>query len=168
MLKQNITLIGMAGAGKTTVGKKLAEKLGFEFIDIDEIVVTKEGASLPKIINKIGEKAFIELEEKYTLALGKIKKSIISPSGSSVYSSCAMNFLKEISTIIFLDVDYKIIEERILCRKDNNIIGLKEKGIKRLFLERHKLYEKYADFSIQINSSDAEEIADRIVKLIKN
>jgi len=168
MNKLNITLIGMAGAGKSTIGKLLAQELNYVFIDTDEVMAGGEGLEIHTIIKKFGEGRFKEIEEKYILGLGNIKNSVISPGGSVIYSDKSMNFLRQNSIIVFLDAPYTKIQQRLRKRKHLSIIGLKQKGLKRLFSERLKQYRRYADITVRIESKSSKKIVREVLDLIKH
>jgi shikimate kinase len=166
-MKNNITLIGMAGAGKSAVGKELAKKLNSDFIDIDLALVKKYGLKLQKIIDRYGEEKFLRFEEKEVLTLSKNKNYIISPGGSIIYSEKAMKFLKKNSIIIFLDVLLEMIELRIKDCETRGIIGLKDKSVAEIFKERKSLYKKWADIAIKIkNNMTVNHIAEIIISKI--
>ena len=165
----NITLIGMPGAGKSFIGKKLAKKIKYKFIDIDERIKKKTKLSLQYIINNLGEDKFLDIEEKTILELGDFNNCIISPGGSVIYLPKAMKFLKKNSIIVFLDVSFEIIKKRITNQETRAIIGLKKKTLKTIFNERLILYKKYADITIKIfNNSGSDVVIKNIIqKLIK-
>ena len=160
----NITLIGMAGAGKSTVGKRIAKKLGYDFIDIDYVIEAKTGMKLQQIIDKMGDEKFIEIEEKAVLDLEGLKNYVFSPGGSIIYSQAAMDFLKRNSTIIFLDVPFKVIDARLRNRANRGIIGLKNKPLETLFNERLILYKKYADITVPFQERINDEAIGRIIE----
>lgn len=145
----NITLIGMSGAGKSLVGKELSKIMKYNFIDIDETIEKKNNLKLQKIIEKIGKKQFLKLEERAVLEIGKTDNLVISPGGSVVYSEKAMHFLKTISKIVFLDAPLNDIKSRISDFSTRGIVGL-EDGLEKLFDERLQLYKKYADITIKV------------------
>jgi shikimate kinase len=145
----NITLIGMSGVGKSLVGKELSKNIKCNFIDIDETIEKKHNLKLQKIIEKFGKKKFLKLEENAVLEIGKTDNLVISTGGSVVYSEKAMNFLKAISKIVFLDAPLNDIKNRIPDFSKRGIVGL-ENGLEKLFDERHQLYEKYADMTIKV------------------
>ena len=147
----NITLIGMAGAGKSIIGKRLATRLGYQFIDPDEIIEKKMNLGLQQIIDQFGEGCFLEIEEQAVLDLGPVDHLVISPGGSVVYSEKAMRFLKESSAVIFLDAPFESIQRHIPDQSRRGIIGLKKKDLKTLFRERQSLYQKYSDITIQLS-----------------
>lgn len=164
----NITLIGMAGVGKSVIGKKLAEKLHYNFIDIDEIIEKKLNLKLQEIIDKFGEPNFLKIEEETILKLGKFYNSVISPGGSAIYSINAMNFLKNNSTIIFLNASSESIKNRIVNQSTRGIIGIKEKNFEILFHERIPLYKKYAKITIEVSEDfNVNAIVKEITKKVK-
>jgi shikimate kinase len=161
----NITFIGMPSVGKSTIGKKIALELGYKFIDIDKIIENKEGINLQTILNKIGDSQFIKLEEQSVLGLSFVKNTIISPGGSIIYSDKALNYLKSISTIIYLEVSLKEIEKRLSSSKElRGIVGLKHKTLAKLYNERIILYKKYADIQIDVTGKNLDIIVQEIKK----
>ena len=106
----------MAGAGKTSVGQALAERINYKFIDTDKVIEDTHISSLQGLLERYGYLKLREIEEKEVLSLS-IDGSIISTGGSVVYGSEAMNFLKENSTIIYLEMSLEQIHKRILIFK---------------------------------------------------
>lgn len=164
MKKDNITFIGMPGSGKSTISKLLAKELNFELIDCDKYIEKKEKKSLHQIIDNKGDDFFLKIEEKRILELLPLKKSILDPGGSIIYSSKTMNRLKKFSVIVFLNVSFKIIKERLTNKTTRGIIGLKSKSIMNLYKERIPLYKKYADITINCNKKSNKEIINEIIK----
>ncbi len=163
----NITFIGMPGAGKSTLGKKVAELLHYRFIDIDLLIEQKEKLKLPEVLAKYGEKRFLELEEETIFSLGVLQNSILSPGGSVIYLEKAMEFLKNNSIMVFLDVPFPMIERRI-GSAPRGIIGLQEKSLEQLFLERKILYEKDADAVVKVlENSDVEDVVGEALAILK-
>jgi len=159
----NITFIGMSGVGKSTIGRKLASDFGYKFIDIDKIIENKEGINLQTILDKMGDSEFIKLEEQSVLGLSFVKNTIISPGGSIIYSDRALNYLKSISTIIYLGVSLKEIEKRLSSSKKlRGIVGLKHKTLTELYNERVPLYEKYADIQIDVTDKNLDIVIQEI------
>ncbi|WP_135612281.1 shikimate kinase [Methanococcoides sp. AM1] len=161
----NITLIGMSGVGKTTIGKLLSKKLGYGFVDIDSLIKKKIGMSLQSFIDKSGDNAFLELEEQVVLDLEPSGNCIIATGGSMIYSEVAMEHLRTLSTIVYLDAPFGRIARRIDPSK-RGVVGLKEKSLKELYHERKVLYEKYLDIHIKIEKGERKSaIADRIIAI---
>jgi len=155
----NITLIGMAGAGKSTVGRVLAKRLDYTFIDVDRLITENIGMPLQTLIDNEGDSALIRLEEEAILKLGQVDNCIISPGGSVVYSEKAMEHLKKIS--------FRSIIRRLPNARKRGIVGLRDRSLKELFEERMTLYRKYADFSIKLKGKEnINEIAEKIIELV--
>ena len=162
----NITLIGMAGVGKTTVGKELAKRLNYKFIDIDNLIEEKNKMKLQQIVSSFGDEKFIEIEEKAVLELGRLENTIISTGGSIIYSKNAMNYLKNNSKIVFLNGSFETIEKNLKNQRTRGLVRLKT-SLKELFYERLPLYRKYADISINVpDPFDIEGIIKEITNKI--
>jgi shikimate kinase len=153
----NITFIGMAGAGKSVVGKELAKQLEYDFIDVDSVIEEKYNKTPQELIDEFGDEKFLEIESTEVLNI-KVDKTIISPGGSIVYVPEAMEHLKNISTIIYLQVPFEVIEERINVN-ERGLIGIKEKSLRELSEQRYSLYEKYADIKIPYKENSSVESA---------
>jgi shikimate kinase len=162
----NITLIGMSGVGKSQIGKLLSEKLNYRFIDIDRIIENANGKKLQDILDNLGDERFIELEENAILSIGETTNSVISLGGSSIYSDRAMNFLKSTSKIVFLNAPLEKIKRRTVNFSERGIVGLKKKGLEKLFEERLALYKRYADITINLKDFNNELIVSRIIENI--
>jgi shikimate kinase len=162
----NITLIGMAGAGKSTIGRVLAQHLNYTFIDVDCLITEKAGMALQALIDKQGDLALIKFEEEAILKLEHVDECIISTGGSVVYSEKSMEHLKKVSKIIFLDTPFRSIVKRIRNKRNRGIVGLRDRSLKELFEERVVLYKKYADFTIRIKEREnIQKIVEKIIRL---
>jgi len=160
----NITLIGMAGAGKSVAGKDLAQRLSFDFIDTDKIIEKKLGKKLQQIIDEAGEEEFLRIEEKMITGLKLVDRCVIATGGSAVYSKKAMAYLAKRSLIVFLDAPIAAISKRIPDKDTRGIINLK-KGLRLLHKERLPLYKQYADLTIRVRPRyDRGCIAEEIIK----
>ncbi len=146
---QSITLIGMPTSGKSTIGKILAEKLGYNFIDLDDLIKEKTGKSYDEILEQDGEKKLLDLENKYTLELDFENLDIIfSPGGSIIYSPEAMEKIKKETKIIYIE------------------LPLKERGLKKLFEERDLFYRDFADDIIKADGFKEIELVEIILGMI--
>jgi len=163
----NITLIGMAGAGKSVIGRALARKIAAKFIDTDKVIEAETGMKLQEIIDGTGEKDFLRIEEKSILNLDITDKCVISTGGSVVYSRKAMMFLKKRSIIVFLDTPLRTISTRVTNKATRGIIHLR-KGLIAIYRERLALYKKYAGVRVRLKKGyDKQHIVKYIVKKIK-
>ncbi len=162
-----ITLIGMPGAGKSSAGKRLASILGYEFIDTDKLVIDDSGTGLQDIVNDLGDKALIGAEEQTILSLDLKDNCIIATGGSVVYSDKAMQFLKENTVLVYLDVPFDTIVTRLSDLATRGVVGLKEKGLQGLYDERTGLYRTFADHTIVVESKDkVKDVAEKIIQQI--
>lgn len=164
-MKENMILIGMPGAGKSTVGVVLAKTLGLGFVDSDLVIQDREGRLLQEIINSDGMDALLKCEEA---AVRSIEGSgmVIATGGSVVYKDGAMAHLKALGKVVYLRVSFEEIDRRI-----NNIstrgIAIREGAtLKDVYAERVALYETYADITIDCNKT-VEDTVDAIVGMIK-
>ena len=169
-ISKAITLIGMPTSGKSTVGKILAKKLGWDFIDLDDLIKEKTGKSYDEILEQEGGEKLLEFENKFTLELdfGNSKKGIIfSPGGSIIYSPKAIKKIKNETRVIYIELPFHEIEKRLKERSiKGGIVGLKEKGLKKLFEERSLAYIKIADDSIKFDNLNEDKTAFKVLKLI--
>lgn len=166
--RDNIVLIGMPGAGKSTVGVVLAKALAWDFIDSDLLIQKHAGKKLTDIIAESGISKFIELEgEINSQIVGK--NQVIATGGSVVYSSKAMEALSAIGTVIYLKLNYRDIRNRLGNFKDRGIVLNKEQTLFDLYKERTPLYEKYADLVVKIHSNASiHKNVDIIVEALQN
>ena len=163
--KTNITLIGMPASGKSSVGVVLAKRLGKKFVDTDIVIQEKYGKLLKELIEEHGDEGFREIEDEVNAGLD-LDNSIISPGGSVVYGEKAMQHLKEISVIIYLELSYTAIKSRLGDLRERGITLKEGQSLKDLYLERVPLYEKYADITVnELKKSLAktiDEICERL------
>ena len=164
-MKSNLTLIGMPGAGKSTVGIILAKNLSFGFIDTDVLIQINQQKSLQQILDESGHLNLRKVEEREIMKLN-IRSHVIATGGSAAYSTNAMSHLLNISKVIFLEVSFEEIERRIHNFKTRGIAKTEDQTFRDLYDERQSLYKKYADIIIDCNRSDQEEIAMRIAESI--
>ena len=157
----NITLIGMAGVGKSVIGKKLAEVLCYQFIDIDERIEEKFGLKLQEVLDRFGDQRFLKIEEQTILELGPIHRAVISPGGSAVYSKKAMTFLKSHSVLVFLDAPFETIKKQIPNLDSRGIVWHKKKDLSLLFQERRPLYRAFADITIAMPAKSHPDVIVR-------
>lgn len=159
-MTSNIILIGMPGAGKSSVGIVLAKVLGFEFIDTDLLIQKETGKLLWQIIEDDGIDAFLEIEEKVNCSV-EARHAVIAPGGSAVYSDLAMQHFKEMGTVVYLEADFRTLEKRIGNFEHRGVICKVGRNLIDIYNERLPLYEKYADITIhQDSDSITKTLAD--------
>ena len=159
--KTNITLIGMPASGKSSVGVVLAKRLGKKFVDTDIVIQEKYGKLLKELIEEHGDEGFREIEDEVNAGLD-LDNSIISPGGSVVYGEKAMQHLKEISVIIYLELSYTAIKSRLGDLRERGITLKEGQRLKDLYLERVPFYEKYADITVNEMKKSLAKTIDEI------
>ncbi len=163
---RNVVLIGMPGAGKSTVGVLLAKTLLMDFTDTDLLIQKETKKALCDIINENGTEYFIRLEEEVILQQS-FMNSVIATGGSAVYGERAMKRLGESSVMVYLKVSLPELIKRLGDITTRGIAMDKDTGIPDLFAERSPLYEKYADFTIDCTDKTPEECVGIIAKKLK-
>ncbi len=158
----NIVLIGMPGAGKSTIGVLLAKSLLCDFADTDLVIQKKYGCSLCDIIKKEGTEKFIEIEDE-VLSDCNFENTVIATGGSAVYGENAMKNLKENSVTIYLSVSVTELQKRLQNIHTRGVAMKEGTTIADLYSERKPLYEKYADFTVDCDGLTAEECVEKIV-----
>ncbi len=165
MKYMNITLIGMPGAGKSTVGRIVAERMGLLFIDIDKELEKKFGMTLQQLLDELGEEAFLQAEQTAILTLDPGENSLISPGGSVVYSTRAMECLKSRGKVVYLDVPTELLEGRIHTDSRGVVHG-QNMSLRELYDERNPLYRKWADVVVELIDAAPEENAALVLNAL--
>jgi len=164
---KNIILIGMPGSGKSTIGVVLAKKLGYRFIDSDLLIQEKYGRTLERLIEENGDAGFIQLENDVNCSID-VKKTVIATGGSAVYGTQAMEHFKDIGVIIYLDVSYEELEERLGSLKERGVVSNGKATIEEIFEDRKNLYKKYADITVLLDKKLLRESVEEIYDLVAN
>lgn len=163
MISKNIVLIGMPGAGKSTIGVVLAKVLGYQFIDTDLLIQKREKRLLKDIIKEDGLERFIQIENEVNASL-TTTQSIIATGGSVIYGKEAMEHLREIGTIVYLKLTYRTISKRLGNIRQRGVVLKEGQDLAGLYEERCPLYEKYADFVVDCENMDMESAMEMILQ----
>ncbi len=159
---KNIVLIGMPGAGKSTLGVLLAKALGRPFVDTDLLIQHREGKLLQSIIDQEGIKYFLKLEEDVITEL-ELKNYVIATGGSVVYSQKTMDCLKKNGVVLYLSLPFEELRERIQNIKTRGVAMEKGQSLKALYMERGPLYEQYAEVTIDCFGLTMEQVVELMV-----
>ena len=165
-MDRNIVLIGMPGAGKSTLGVLLAKTLNYDFVDTDIIIQNNTGHMLYEIIADRGIDEFLSIENK-TLSTLECERTIIATGGSAVYNEEAMKHLGENGVICYIKLSCGEIIKRVNNIKTRGIAMKHGKTIQDIYRERVPLYEKYADIIIEADNTGIEESIELIVSRLK-
>lgn len=161
-MRKNIVLIGMSAAGKSTIGVVVAKRLGYDFLDTDILIQKKENALLKDIINKKGIEGFLEIENRVNKDVN-VENTVIAPGGSVVYCQEAMEHLKKNSVVVYLEVPFKVLANRIKNTASRGIVMKENQTLEDVFNERKSLFEKYADITINEKTHSLEEITRMVL-----
>lgn len=160
---ENIVLIGMPGVGKSTVGVVLAKILGYRFIDADLLIQERENCLLKEIIERQGVETFIQIENQVNASI-ETSRTVIATGGSVVYGREAMEHLKEIGQIVYLQLDYETLQKRLGDIKGRGVVLKQDQTLRDIYEERTPLYERYADITIGESGLNVEETISKIIK----
>ena len=165
-MRKNLTLTGMMGVGKSTIGKNLAKKLKYNFIDVDKIIEAKEGLSINLIFKNKSESYFRKIENDITLSQLKKDNSVISLGGGAFLNKTIRRNTKKFSTSFWLDVPVYELIKRLKKSSQRPLLFKKniDETVKKIYFDRKKIYNE-ADFRIKCNSLKSREIVNKILEL---
>lgn len=161
----NVILIGMPGAGKSTVGVVLAKKLGYAFVDADLLIQSREGKLLHEIISEQGVEGFWRVEEAVGESI-QADRTVIATGGSAVYGARAMAHYQEIGTVVYLSLPLEAVRERLGDLTERGVTLREGQTLEELYGERLPLYERYADVTVDCEGRSIREIVGRIAGLV--
>lgn len=161
----NITLIGMAGVGKSHVGARLAARLGYAFVDLDDVITSATGMPPAAFIKQYGEEEFLRIEDDAAMRLTGMRNTVCAPGGSIVYCERAMMRLRDESFVVYLHADAAHIRSRS-NPETRGIVGLAAMSFEELLEQRDRLYRAASDCVISVASRPADEIVGDIVRRI--
>lgn len=162
---KNIILIGMPGSGKSTVGVLLAKALGMMFVDTDLEIMQRVGKHLQEILNEEGLERFLQEEAAAVKALNSTH-SVIATGGSVVMEPEAMKHLREMGTIVFLDVSLEELQRRITNIRSRGIAFAPGQQLADVYEERLPLYRQYADVMVEMEK-DVEDTVEAVLQKIR-
>ncbi len=166
-MKNNLVLIGMPGAGKSTNGLLLAKALGKDFVDTDVLIQVREGETLQLIMDKSDYLQLRKIEESVLTHID-VNNTVIATGGSAVYSEKGMAHLKRNGIVVYLETPLQTLEQRIHDYETRGIAKHPEQSFDDLFIERSKLYNQYADIVIHCDQQPPEEVVHNVLDALKS
>jgi len=163
MDKKNIILIGMPGAGKSTVGVVLAKKLGYRFTDSDLVIQERTGKLLPELIKEHGIEGFWQIENDVNASLD-LNHYVIATGGSAIYGEEAMEHFRQTGTVVYLQLSYEEIEERLGDLTERGVTLRQGQTLMDLYKERIPLYEKYAHYVVPCDGLMLKDVVAEVAK----
>jgi shikimate kinase len=161
--KPNLILIGMPGAGKSTVGVLLAKRLGVPFLDTDILMQTGEGCYLQETIGMHGVEGFRDIEEKYLLTVAS-DCGVVATGGSAVYSSKAMAHLKSLGPAVYLQIGLSRLKHRLGNLDTRGVLRLPGQTIEMIYDERRPLYEKLSDITVFTGGMSPDQVVTAVLR----
>jgi shikimate kinase len=165
----HLVLVGLPGIGKTTVGRELAERLGREFVDLDELVVARSGVSIAQIFASGGEPAFRAAEREATLAISRLPApAVVAAGGGWMTDPATVALIRPPSRLVYLRGSAQLATARV--SRSGPIRPLLEVGdvgalLPRLYMERRVAYES-ADWAVDVENLDPQELTIEILRLV--
>ena len=168
--KPNIFLVGPMGAGKTSIGRQLAEALGMDFFDSDHEIEARSGATIPWIFDVEGEEGFRKREQTMIDELSQRQNIVLATGGGAVLSEATRKHLKTRGTVIYLSASIDLLLER--TQRDRNRPLLQTENprarLEELMQIREPLYREVADIVLETDDSSIRHTVNRIIKQLKN
>ena len=154
----------MAGAGKSSIGRKLANYLKFDLIDSDQLIESNQNKSLQEVLVENGIQKFKKIEEAAILSV-EFNQTVLATGGSVIFSKKAMNHIKSNSSVIYLEVSFENIMDRIPDFSNRGFIKEVDQSVKHAFNEREIIYKDFADH-IVTNNEGLESCFNEILRVI--
>ncbi len=161
--RENIVLIGMPGAGKSTVGVVLAKHLGCRFVDSDLVIQEKYGKLLHELIEEHGVEGFWKIENEVNASLA-LEGSVIATGGSVIYGKEAMEHLRLIGQVVYLKLPYEEVADRLGDLNARGVTLMPGQTLRDLYKERTPLYEKYAHVTIDCSGKVLRDVVMEIAR----
>ena len=166
MKNDSIILIGMAGVGKSTVGRQLSIALDYRFFDLDIYIEKKCNQTIQDIIDEEGESAFAQKEKECMYEI-QLQRTVVAPGGSIIYHPDLMAYLADHSLVIYLEDAFANISKRLADPSGRGIVGLKEKSLRQIFDERKERYAACADLTIDCRNKTPEQVTGEIIEWLR-
>ena len=165
--KGSVVLIGMPGAGKSTIGVLLAKETARDFVDTDVLIQLREDKTLQDILDETDYLNLRRIEEEVLLSVD-LSHHVIATGGSAVYSHEGMEKLKTLGPVVYLQASLDELRRRIHNFDTRGIASQPGQSLQDLFAEREALYTKYADITVDCNDKNQEQIIQELLaKLTK-
>ena len=161
-----IFLVGFMGAGKTTVGRALAKELGYEFIDLDDVIAARIGKTVQQIFLELGEPEFRRLETEAIRSCSDLARTVVALGGGAYVSALNRDLLREVGKTVWLDCPLEVCLGRIRGDRSRPLLG-DEDAMKTLIDHRRESYSQ-ADYAIDSAELTPEQLAKEIMQLLRD
>ncbi len=161
-MSDNVILVGFMGAGKSSVGRILARRLGRCFVETDDMITAAEGRPIPEIFAEKGEAHFRALEDEMVRLLALKRGDVIATGGGLPCDEGRLEALRAVGTIVWLAGDFATLYERALRGGDRPMLhGKTPRQVEALYEERRRFYSR-ADLSVETTGLNPDQVAARV------
>lgn len=169
MQPKNIFLVGPMGVGKTTIGRLLASKLHFDFVDTDHVIEENSGADIAWIFDVEGEDGFREREHQTLVSLSSVSKSVVATGGGIVVRKKNRDILNQLDCVIYLQAGIEKLVERTSRDRKRPLLQVEDPRakIESLLQEREPFYQEVADFSVLTDGQSPKSTVQIILKRLQ-
>ena len=168
-MRRNLVLIGFMGTGKTTIGRILAARLGYPFVDSDRKLESQEGKSISEIFEQAGEAVFRGKEKEMIARLSRYTGTVIATGGGVVLDEENVKRLRRNGILVLLQASPEVILERTGRRQNRPLLAVEEREerVRSLLSQREEVYTQAADVVIDTSECGPQEIAEKIVEFVR-
>ena len=168
--QNNIALMGMAGVGKSYIGKKIAAISNYEYMETDKLIAEQANQE-GKRYHDLSDDDFLRIEKDVFMKLGDLSGKVIDTGASVIYDQDVMRKIAEFAHVVYIEDRIDVIKGRFDARGPVPLMRIEGKTFEQLFIERQPLYEKYAQSTVTRNSlrnNDARLVAEQILELVRD
>lgn len=160
----NITLIGMPGSGKSSVGRLLARRLGYAFLDVDLLIVERYGTTtLQEVLDRLGPEGFLDAEAEVIASLS-CENTVLSPGGSAVLREKGALHLKALGPVVYLRLPCRTLKKRLWNLSSRGVPLAPGQTVEDLYALRTPFYEKYADITVDADQPGPADTAEKVLR----
>lgn len=161
-----ISLIGMPGAGKSTVGRMLARQLDWALLDTDQLIEASYGTILQNITDAMTKDAFLDLEARIVGSL-QAQQCVLATGGSVVYRDSAMQHLANLGPLVYLKVSFPLLQERIARNPQRGLAIAPGQSLEDIYQERQELYTRYAQYTLEAEALNPSQCSAAIINMLQ-
>lgn len=163
---QNIVLIGMPTSGKSTIGLELSARIGYGYIDSDSVIVARSGKNLRELIAELGNEKYLDYEAKVNSEIAA-SRCVIATGGSAIYRDDAIKKLKQNAIVVYLKMSYQEMSRRLGDLVARGVVLKDGFTLLDLYNERVPMYEKHADYTVEVDGKTITQMVEAVRKAIQ-
>ncbi len=163
---QNIVLIGMPTSGKSTIGLELSARIGYGYIDSDSVIVARSGKNLRELIAELGNEKYLDYEAKVNSEIAA-SRCVIATGGSAIYRDDAIKKLKQNAIVVYLKMSYQEMSRRLGDLVARGVVLKDGFTLLDLYNERVPMYEKHADYTVEVDGKTISQTVEAVRKAIQ-